>query len=78
MAFFFIQIDESPFHSNACGCAACDQIMRNGVYLATRLPFKTSPKFFEQANNATSEHIKRAAQIFAKREKASMDDPAEV
>ena len=43
--------------------------MRHGVNLAAHLQFKTSPKLFEQANKATNEHIKRAAQILAKREK---------
>jgi len=46
--------------------------------LAARLQFKTSPKLFEQANKATNEHIKRAAWILAKKEKTSIDDPAEV
>jgi hypothetical protein len=31
-----------------------------------------------QSNKATNEHINRAAQILAKREKESIDDPAEV
>jgi hypothetical protein len=52
--------------------------MRHGYNLAAHLQFKTSPKLFEQANNATNEHIKRALQILAKRGKESMDDPAEV
>ncbi len=52
--------------------------MRHGVSLATHLQFKTSPKVFEQANKATNDHIKRAAQIVAKRGKTSIEDPAEV
>jgi len=52
--------------------------MHHGVNLAARLQFKTLPKLFEQANKATNEHIKRVDQILAKRENASMDDPAEV
>jgi hypothetical protein len=52
--------------------------MRHGVNLAAHLQFKTSPKLFEQAKKATNEHIKRAAQILAKREKASLDDTTEV
>ncbi len=52
--------------------------MHDGVNLAARLQFKTSPKLFEQANKATNEHIKRATQILAKRGKSSIDDPAEV
>ena len=52
--------------------------MRHGVNLAAHLQFKTSPKLFKQANKATNEHIKRAAQILAKRRKACIDDPAEV
>ena len=52
--------------------------MRHGVNLAAHLQFKTSPKLFEQANKATNKHIKREAQILAKRGKASIDDPAEV
>ena len=42
------------------------------------MQFKTSPQLFEQANKATNEHIKRAAQILAKQVKASIDYPAEV
>ena len=42
------------------------------------LQCRTSPKLFEQANKATNEHIKRAAWILAKKEKTSIDDPAEV
>ena len=75
---YLIQIDGSRFQSNAFVCAAGDWIMRHGVNLAAHLQFKTSPKLFEQANKATNEHIKRAAQILAKRGKASIDDPAEV
>ena len=52
--------------------------MRHGVNLAAHLQFKTSPKLFEQANKATHEHITRATQILAKREKASIDDPSEI
>jgi hypothetical protein len=52
--------------------------MRHGVNLAAHLQFKTSPILFEQANKATNEHIKRAAQILAKRGKASINDHAEV
>ena len=52
--------------------------MRHGVNLAAHLQFKISPKLFEQANKATNEPIKYAAQILAKRGKASIDDPAEV
>jgi hypothetical protein len=52
--------------------------MGHGVNSAAHLHFKTSPKLFEQANNVTNEHIKRAAQILAKRRKASIDDSAEV
>ncbi len=52
--------------------------MRHKVNLATHLQLKTSPKLFEQANKATIEHIKRAAQILAKRGKASIDDPTNV
>ncbi len=52
--------------------------MRHGVNLAAHLQFKTSPKNFEQANKATNEHIKRAAQILAKRGKTSIDDTAEI
>ncbi len=52
--------------------------MRHGVSLSAHLQFKTSPKLFEQANKATNEYIKRAAQILDKRGKASIDDPAEV
>ena len=51
--------------------------MRDGVNLAAHLQFKTSTTLFEQANKA-SEHIKRAAQILAKRGKASIDYPREV
>jgi len=43
--------------------------MRHGVNLATHLQFKTSPNLFEQVIKATNEHIKRAAQILAKRGK---------
>jgi hypothetical protein len=46
--------------------------------LVAHLQFKTSPQLFEQANKATNEHIKRAAQILAKQVKASIDYPAEV
>jgi hypothetical protein len=59
-------------------CANSVLIMRHGVNLAAHLQFKTSPKLFEQANKATNEHIKRAAQILAKRGKASIDDSAAV
>jgi hypothetical protein len=52
--------------------------MRHGVNSAAHLQFKTSPRLFEQANKATNEHIKRAAQILANRGKASVDDPTEV
>jgi hypothetical protein len=52
--------------------------MRHGVHLAAHLHFKSSPKLCEQANKATNEHIKRAAQNLAKREKASIHDPAKV
>jgi hypothetical protein len=48
------------------------------LILASHLQFKTSPKLVEQANKVTNEHIKRVAQIFAKRGKSSIDDPAEV
>ena len=42
--------------------------MRHGVDLIAHLQFITSPmKLFEQATNATNEHIKRAAQIIVKR-----------
>ena len=70
-----IQIDGSPFQSNTFVCAAGDWIMRHGVNLAAHLQFKTSATLLEQANKATNEHIKRAAQILAKRGKASIDDP---
>jgi hypothetical protein len=46
--------------------------------LAAHLQFITSPKLFKQANKATNEHIKRAAQSLPKIGKASIDDPAEV
>ncbi len=64
---YLIQIDGSPFQSNAFVCVVGDWIMRHGVNLAAHLQFKTSPIFFEQANKATNEHIKRAARILAKR-----------
>jgi hypothetical protein len=44
---YLIQIDGSPFQSNAFVCAAGDWIMRHGVCLASHLQFKTSPKLFE-------------------------------
>ncbi len=75
---YLIQIDGSPFQSNAFVCAAGDWIMRHRVNLAAYLQFETSPKLFAQANKATNEHIKRAAQILAKRGKASIDDLSEV
>ncbi len=75
---YLIQVDGSPFQSNAFVCAAGDWIMRHRVNLAAHLQFKTSPKLFEQASKATNEHIKRAAKILVKREKGSIDDPAEV
>ena len=75
---FFFQINGSPFQSNAFVWGASDWVMHHGVNLAARLQFKTLPKLFEQANKATNEHIKRVDQILAKRENASMDDPAEV
>ncbi len=75
---YLIQIDGSAFQSNAFVCAAGDRILRHNVNQAAHLQFKTSPKLFEQANKATYEHIKRAAQILTKRGKASIDDPAEV
>ncbi len=46
--------------------------------MAAHLQFKTSPKLFDQANKVTNEHIKRVAQILAKRGKASIDDPTKV
>jgi len=52
--------------------------MRHGYNLATHLQIKTSPKLFEQASNATNEHIKRATRILFRRGKASIDNPAEV
>ena len=52
-------------------------IMRHEFNLAAHLQFKTSPKLFEQASKASNGH-KRAAQILAKRGKASIDDPTEV
>jgi hypothetical protein len=64
---YLILIDGSPFQSNVFVCATGDTIMRYGVNLAAHLQFKTSPKLFEQANKATNEHIKRAAQNLAKR-----------
>ena len=75
---YLIQIDGSPFQSNAFVCAAGDWIMRHGVNLAAHLQFKTSPKLFEKANKATTEHIKRAAQILAKRGRPVVNDPDEV
>ena len=75
---YLIQIDGSPFQSNSFVCAAGDWIMRHGVNLATHLQFKSSPKLFETANKGTNEHIKRTAQILAKRGKPSIDDPEEV
>ncbi len=75
---YLIQIDGSPFQSNAFVYIVGDWIMRHGVNLAAHLQFKTSPKLFEQANKATDENIKRAAHILAKQGKASIDDPAEV
>ena len=48
--FYLIQIDGSPFQSNAFVCDAGDGIMRHGVNSAAHLQFKTSPKLFEQAN----------------------------
>ena len=47
---YLIQIDGSPFQSNAFVCADGDWIMRHGVNLAAHLQFKTSPKLCEQAN----------------------------
>ena len=64
---YLAQIDGSPFQSNAFVCAVGEWIKRHGVNLAAHLQFKTSQKIFEQANKATNEHIKRAAQILAKR-----------
>jgi len=75
---YLIQIDGSPFQSNAFVCVVGDWIVRHGVYLAAHLQFKSSPKLFEQGNKATNEYIKHAAQILAKRGKASIDYPAEV
>ena len=46
--------------------------------MAAHLQFKTSPKLFEQAKKASNEHIKRAAQILAKRGIASIHVSAEV
>ncbi len=72
-----IQIDRSPFQSNAFVCADGYWIMRHGVNLAAHhLQFKNSPKLCEQNNKATNEHIKREAHILAKRGKAKIDDPA--
>jgi len=76
---YLIQIDGSPFRSNAFViCDVDGWIMRHGVNLAAHRQFKTPPKLFEQANKATNEHIKRVAQMFAKRGKASIDDPTEI
>ncbi len=64
---YLIQIDGSLLQSNAFVCAASDWIMRHKNNLVAHLQFKTSPKLFDQANKATNEHVKRAAQILAKR-----------
>jgi len=46
--------------------------------LIAHFQFKISPKLIGQANKVANEHIKRATEILTKREKASIDDPAEV
>ena len=66
---YLIQIDGSPFQSNTFLCAASDWIIRHGGNWAAHLQLKTSLKLFEQANKATNEHIKRAAQILLSEEK---------
>jgi hypothetical protein len=48
---YLIQIDGSPFKSNAFDCVAGDWIMHHGVNLiAPHLQFKTYPKLLELAN----------------------------
>ncbi len=75
---YLIHFDGSQLQLNGFVCAVGDWITRHGFNLSVHLQFKTSPKLFEQANKATNDHIKRAAQILAKRGKASIYDPSEV
>lgn len=58
-------------------CAAGDWLLRHGVNLAAFLQFKSSPEQFQMANQATSENVKRAAELLARGARPKVtDEPA--
>ena len=73
-----IRRDGSIFQEAYFICMAGDNALRAGVNLATYLSFKTSPSRFQTASRATSEQVKRVAEIVARRGRPKATDPPEV
>ena len=73
-----IERHKSKFQEAVFVCAVGDQGLRHGVNLAAHLQFKASPDQFHTANQATADHIKRSAEILAKRGRPRQSDPPPV
>lgn len=75
---YLIRIDDTLFQKAYFICLAGDDFLKGGVNLASHLAFKTSPGRFKTASNATNEHVKRVAEIIARRGRPKAEDAEEV
>ena len=73
-----IRRDGSIFQKSYFICMAGENALRAGVNLASYLSFKTSPSRFQTASRATSGHVKRVAEIVARRGRPKATDAPEV